>query len=270
MAVTIPSLPEPVSKAVSLQGRNVLLVDDDPVLLRTWSRTLTREGMTVRTVGKVAEARRILEDWPRRRFDFALIDDRLPDGFGLDLVPMLSELRPVPGFAVVSALGSTERALRAWQKSVVIVPKPVSPSGLIALLGFLDVRRGRARRRRYRPDSGVVEAVRFGAFVLDADGLLGPHGRTKLTAVGRVLLASLVAHEGGWVPTGQLARDFYQRDDSHGRMLVRRQVSLLRRALGAERWIVDSALQRGYRIAPNALGAEPEPGLSKETPPDAT
>jgi DNA-binding winged helix-turn-helix (wHTH) protein len=39
-------------------------------------------------------------------------------------------------------------------------------------------------------------------------------------------------------------------------MLVRRQISLLRRALGDYRWIVESALQRGYRVARPAFEYE--------------
>jgi DNA-binding response OmpR family regulator len=230
----------------------VLLVDDDPVLLRTWSRTLERQGLIVRAVSKISEAQEALAGWHRRKFDYALVDDRLPDGFGLDLVPALAGLRPAPGYAVVSALNSTERALRAWQNDVVIVPKPASPDGLIGLLGFLDTQR-KTRRLRYKRTTHVVEAVRFGSFVLDVDGLRTDEGHVKLTAVGRVLLAELVRHRGAWVPTVQLARELYEIEDDHGTMLVRRQISLLRRALGERRWLVESALQRGYRLAPDAL-----------------
>ena len=43
-------------------------------------------------------------------------------------------------------------------------------------------------------------------------------------------------------------------------MVVRRHVSLLRRALGSHRWLVESELQRGYRIAPSAFHPQPDPG----------
>src|SRR5262249_35857286 len=159
--------------------------------------------------------------------------------------------------AVVSALNNTERALRAWQNDVVIVPKPVSPDGLFELLGFLDTQR-KTRKLRYKRPTHVVEAVRFGSFVLDADGLRSADGYVKLTAVARVLLAELARHRGAWVPTVQLARELYEIEDDHGTMLVRRQISLLRRALGEQRWLVESALQRGYRLSPDAF-REPEP-----------
>jgi DNA-binding response OmpR family regulator len=261
MALPALSQVEPSGEPPPLRGRRVLLVDDDPVLLRTWSRALERHGLIVRVVSRIAEARRALARWKRSKFDYALIDDRLPDGFGLDLVPALAELRPAIGFAVVSALPSTERALRAWQNSTVIVPKPASPAGLRALLGFLDARRGKTHKHRYKPAIRAVEAIHFGAFVLDADGLSGPRGPTKLAGIGRGLLAELVRHNGFWVPTLQLAHELYALENAHGAMLVRRQVSLLRGALGTRRWIVESALQRGYRIAPLALASrnEPEP-----------
>jgi DNA-binding response OmpR family regulator len=242
----------------SLQGSHVLLVDDDAVLLRVWSRMLTRRGLTVRAVSRVQEAKSVIAAWKRRTFDYALIDDRLPDGFGVELVPALSGLRPAPGFAVVSGQPSTERALSAWRESVVIIPKPASPTALMNLLGFLDTRR-RKTRTRYNRAARAVPAVRFGSFVLDGEGLHGPHGDTKLTAVGRGLLAQLVAQRGAWVDTASLARSFYQRDDAHGYMLVRRQISLLRRALGEQRWILESAFQRGYRVAMAAFESPSTP-----------
>lgn len=213
---------------------------------------LARHGLVVHEATGVANARKLLSGWHERPFQYALVDDRLSDGFGLDLVPALAELRPAPGFAVVSAHPSTERALRAWQRDSVIFPKPASPEALLELIGFLETRRGRARMQYKRRD-GVREPRRFGRFVLGADGLAGPHGRSKLTLVSQELLARLLQYGGEWVPTAQLARELYERDDAHGLMLLRRQISLLRRALGDQRWIVESQLQRGYRVAPAAL-----------------
>lgn len=252
MALPVATSAELKTTVPPFRGRRVLLVDDDPVLLRTWSRTLERQGLIVRAVSRISEARETLSAWHRRKFDYALVDDRLPDGFGLDLVPTLAGLRPAPGYAIVSALHSTERALRAWQNAIVIVPKPVSADSLFGLLGFLDTQR-KTRRLRYKRTTHVLEAIRFGAYVLDAEGLRTAQGHIKLTGVARVLLAELARHHGAWVPTVQLARELYDIEDEHGTMLVRRQISLLRRALGELRWIVDSALQRGYRLAPDAV-----------------
>jgi DNA-binding response OmpR family regulator len=254
MALTASSSPPSSQNELgALQGKRVLLVDDDPVLLRVWQRTLTQRGMLVRTATGIEDARQALSLWPSRPFQYALIDDRLSDGFGLDLVPSLLQLRPVPGFAVVSAFPSTERALRAWQREVIIVPKPAHPNGLFELLGFLETRRGKERKTHYKRGAGAREAARFGRFTLDADGLTGPTGQHKLTAVGLEIFGRLLQERGGWLATGDLARELYDRDDAQSRMLIRRHVSLLRRALGDERWVIESALQRGYRLAPQAF-----------------
>ena len=154
---------------------------------------------------------------------------------------------------MVSAFPSTERALRAWQRDVMIVPKPAHPSGLFELLGFLEARRGKERKTHYKRGTATREAVRFGQFTLDVDGLSGPTGRHKLTAIGQEIMGRLLRERGGWLSTRELAHELYERDDSQGWMLVRRHVSLLRRALGDERSIIESALQRGYRIDPRAF-----------------
>jgi DNA-binding response OmpR family regulator len=254
MALTAPSLPAPSQNELGdLRGKRILLVDDDPVLLRVWQRTLTQRGLLVRAAGGIEEAREALSNWSSRPFQYALIDDRLSDGFGLDLVPTLMQLRPTPGFAVVSAYPSTERALRAWQRDVIIVPKPTHPNGLFELLGFLETRRGKERKAHYKRGAGTRDAVRFGPFTLDANGLAGPGVQHRLTAIGQEIFGRLVEERGAWLATGDLARELYERDDAQSRMLVRRHVSLLRRALGDQRWLIESALQRGYRIAPRAF-----------------
>jgi DNA-binding response OmpR family regulator len=231
-----------------LQGRRVLLVDDDALLLRAWARTLAQHGMLVTAAMRIHEAREELVFLRKRGLHFALVDDRLPDGFGLDLVPALAELRPKPAFAVVSAHPSTERALRAWQSQTVIVPKPVSPTGLLQLMGFLAEHRSPKRRERPKREQRV-ETLPFGAFVLDPDGLSTPDGFIKLSATAVELLAQLVERGGAWVRSVELARELYGRDDPHTMMVVRRHISLLRRALGKHRWLVESEIQRGYRIA---------------------
>ena len=46
MAASAPSSVAPSQTGPALLGRRVLVVDDDPVLLRAWTRTLKKEGLT--------------------------------------------------------------------------------------------------------------------------------------------------------------------------------------------------------------------------------
>lgn len=247
-------LAQPPSE-VDLQGKRVLVLDDDPVLLRAWARTLSQNGMHVIPCARVGEAREELLGCRsrNRRLHYALVDDRLPDGFGLDLVGTLLDLRPSPAFAVVSAHPSTERALRAWQRQIVIVPKPVSPSGLLQLMEFLATHQRRQKRRERPPRELRQEALPFGRYVLGPQGLLTPEGTIRLAATGIEVLALLVERDGHWIRTVDLARQLYGREDQHTTMVVRRHISILRRALGPHRFLIENELQRGYRIAPSAL-----------------
>jgi DNA-binding response OmpR family regulator len=234
-----------------LKGRRILLADDDAVLLRAWSRTLSQHGMFVSTASRIQQAKEELGEFRTRPLHYALVDDRLPDGFGLDFVMAISEMRPQPAFAVVSAHPSTERALRAWQRQIVIVPKPVSPTGLLQLMAFLTTQGQRKRRERPRRELRL-EALPFGSFVLGPEGLVTPERTIRLTGMAIELMAQLIERNGSWLRTIDLCRSLYGREDAHAAMVVRRHVSLLRRALGNYRWLIESELQRGYRITPSA------------------
>lgn len=252
MATPVSSSSPAQPDDMPLKGRRILLVDDDAVLLRAWSRTLSQHGMFVSTAARIQQAKDELAEFRTRPLHYALVDDRLPDGFGLDFVMAISEMRPQPAFAVVSAHPSTERALRAWQRQIVIVPKPVSPTGLLQLMAFLSTQGQRKRRERPRRELRL-EALPFGSFVLGPEGLTTPERTIRLTGMAIELMAQLIERNGSWLRTTDLCRSLYGREDAHAAMVVRRHVSLLRRALGNYRWLIESELQRGYRITPTAF-----------------
>ena len=68
---------------------NVLIIDDDRDVLETMQSILSRLGHDDTPAASLAEARRAAADAPP---DVVFLDIRLPDGNGLDLLPMLAEL----------------------------------------------------------------------------------------------------------------------------------------------------------------------------------
>jgi two-component system NtrC family response regulator len=60
-----------------------LLVDDDKQILRTFTKVLTKAGYVVDTVETAVEAEKKLR---RNHYDIALIDIKLPDAEGIDLL----------------------------------------------------------------------------------------------------------------------------------------------------------------------------------------
>ena len=126
----------------------LLLVEDDERYARGCRRALTQHGLQVCWVRSAAEARTVLALDSLPYFEYALVDDRLPDGFGLELMPQLQALMPRPATALLTAYPSYHRALAAYREGYVLFPKPETPRKLVDLLCALDRQQGWLRARR--------------------------------------------------------------------------------------------------------------------------
>lgn len=82
----------------------LLLVDDHPVVLEGMRAALASDDiLVIGAVGSVADAERTLAT---QRVDVALVDVRLPDGSGLDLVARACRAQNHPAFLVMSSFDS--------------------------------------------------------------------------------------------------------------------------------------------------------------------
>jgi two-component system response regulator RegA len=105
------------AKATALgAGRKLLLVDDDAPLRRSMARALERRGFQVLPAEGVAEARALARE---HRPDFAVLDMRLTEGSGLDLVRTLRELRPETRIVIVTGYGNIATAVAAIKAGAV-------------------------------------------------------------------------------------------------------------------------------------------------------
>jgi two-component system response regulator RegA len=113
-------------------GRKLLLVDDDPPLRRSMARALARRGFEVVAVESLAEARDRARTY---RPQYAVLDMRLADGIGLDLVQLLREIRPEVRIVIVTGYGNVATAVAAIKAaSVDCLAKPVDADDVIAAL----------------------------------------------------------------------------------------------------------------------------------------
>jgi DNA-binding NtrC family response regulator len=69
----------------------ILIIDDDQSLHSVFTRILTKEGYTIENAETGKEA---LQKIQNQTFDAALIDVKLPDINGLDLLPQLNKTAP--------------------------------------------------------------------------------------------------------------------------------------------------------------------------------
>jgi len=92
-------------------NRQILVADDDTELCTLLALRLESQGYSVGSAGGVREAIRVLDSG----WHAALVDLRLPDGTGLDLVRAIKERAPDLPVLILTAHGSIETAVEAMQ-----------------------------------------------------------------------------------------------------------------------------------------------------------
>jgi two-component system response regulator RegA len=88
----------------------LLLVDDDEAFLRRLAKAMEKRGFEVSTAGSVAEGKAIAAKTPPA---YAVVDLRLEDGTGLDVVEILREHRPDSRIVVLTGYGAIATAVAA-------------------------------------------------------------------------------------------------------------------------------------------------------------
>ncbi len=90
--------------------KSLLLVDDDEPFLRRLAKAMEKRGFEVETAGSVAAGRAIATARPPA---YAVIDLRLEDGNGLDVVEVLRERREDARVVVLTGYGAIATAVAA-------------------------------------------------------------------------------------------------------------------------------------------------------------
>ncbi len=153
-----------------VSGPRILLVDDDPGVLKGLRGLLSDEGFSPVEARSAAEALRLL-DAPGQPPALMLLDLRMPGETGLELLARLPRPLPVP-VVVLSGEASPAEAVQALKLGATdFVEKPPSPERLLTALrnalalGELREEQQRLREELARPghlvgDSPAMEALR--------------------------------------------------------------------------------------------------------------
>jgi len=107
---------------------NLLLVDDDPSLLKLLGMRLTSEGFIVTTAASGAEALKLLR---RERIDLVISDLRMDEMDGMALFAEIQQFQPGMPVIILTAHGSIPDAVAATQQGVFsFLTKPVDRDAL--------------------------------------------------------------------------------------------------------------------------------------------
>ena len=131
-----------VPGGVRLDGRRVLLVDDDPDALELASAILTGAGATVRTCLSAPDALEVLRQW---RPDALVSDIEMPGEDGYSLIRKVRALDANEGgqtpAVALTAYGRTQdRVLSLTAGYNMHVPKPVDPGELTTIIASIATR----------------------------------------------------------------------------------------------------------------------------------
>lgn len=112
--------------------KNILVVDDDKSILRIITRILQKQGYNTQTAETGREAE---EQINNQSFDLALIDVKLPDTDGVDLLQKMQATRPNMIKIILTGFASMDNGIKALNAGAdAYLVKPVEPTELLKIL----------------------------------------------------------------------------------------------------------------------------------------
>jgi len=116
-----------------VQGTRILIVDDEAALRTALFRTLDRKGHQVITSSSAKEAETISQS--DKSIDLAILDLRLPDGDGIELMSRLRAIHPNMQVIILTGHASIESAVEATRKGAFhFVTKPCNLDEIVTLV----------------------------------------------------------------------------------------------------------------------------------------
>jgi two-component system response regulator RegA len=156
-------------------SRTVLLVDDDETFGERMSRALQSRGLLVTHVTTLASALRISDaDSP----ELAVVDLRLPDGHGLDVVRHLHAVDETTRIIVLTGYGAIATAVESLKLGASdYLTKPIDADQLMAAFERDDELRTSAARSFTVPSLARVEWEHIQRVLADCGGNISEAAR---------------------------------------------------------------------------------------------
>jgi two-component system KDP operon response regulator KdpE len=181
-----------------MNGVRVLVVDDEPQILRALQMKLNGAGYTVETAATASEARIKASMRPPEAI---ILDVLLPDGRGTDVCRELRSWSEVP-ILVLSAVGEEQEKIAALDAGADdYVTKPFSGDELLARL--------RAALRRTRPSTQPVVEIGDLRIDLERRQVTMDDEEIQLTPIEYDLLRLLAENEGKLMTHPTILREIW-------------------------------------------------------------
>jgi len=117
---------------MNVSKKRILVIDDDKSVLRTFALILRKADYYVDTAETGNEA---LEKAEAGEYDAALVDARLPDMDGTDLLPKLQKILPRAAKIVITGFPSLEVGIKSLDVGAdAYLVKPIKPEDMLTLI----------------------------------------------------------------------------------------------------------------------------------------
>ena len=115
-----------------METSTILVVDDDKSILRTFTRILQKNGYKIDTAETGREA---IERADKKHYDLALVDIRLPDMDGTDLLVKIKKQLKNTIKIMITGFPSLESGVKALDEGAeAYLVKPVKPEELLMII----------------------------------------------------------------------------------------------------------------------------------------
>jgi two-component system response regulator RegA len=135
----VEAMVDPPTYPAPEKGQVLLIVDDDKAFLQRLARAMEKRGFVTETAESVAEARQKAE---AVNPSFAVVDMRLEDGNGLDVIEIIRARRPDARAIILTGYGNIATAVTAVKLGAVdYLSKPADADEIhAALMQMKDAR----------------------------------------------------------------------------------------------------------------------------------
>lgn len=116
-------------------------MEDTQLIAEQWGRLLARQGIEFLHAPSLERAQQHIANWSNTPCDYVLLDLKLPDGDGADLLNALNALNPRPAIAVITGYLNSDRSLDLHGRCTIAVPKPTEPRTLLGIVEVLEASR---------------------------------------------------------------------------------------------------------------------------------
>jgi len=140
-----------VSADPSVNGQRFLLVDDDEIFASIMARSLMRRGHSAEVAADGAQAQALIR---AAGFDIAVVDLKLENESGLNLIPILKALSPALRILMLTGYASIATAVEAVKRGAEnYLPKPAAADDVLRVMGLIGDGEGpEIQERPLNPD----------------------------------------------------------------------------------------------------------------------